>query len=501
MNKENCVIWTRVSTKKQEDNGGSLQYQRDCCMDYAKSNGFNVVNSFGGTHESAKTPGKFIKEMVSFIKRNKTVKYLIVSQIDRFSRDSGQGCTMFNNLLGMGVTIIEATTGLRTNDHSQKMMLQMKVNFAEWDNANRTDKFTKGRIACLQSGVYTGAVPLGYDKEGKSRNRTYTINEEGKLIRKAFHWKLQGMANFQIIEKLKPYGLFLSKQKLHHILTNVFYAGKIKHKMLNYEIIDGNQPAIISYTDFLRVQEILGGRTGVYKHKKETPQFPLKRHVLCSHDHTPLTAYTVKKKNIDYYKCNCIGCKTNVSAKKLHSKYEELLSRYDIPQPLVGVLRDTISKILCENQSEQIQTINLLKKQKSEKENKLKSCKIRYGMGDIDDEIYTMTVEALQKDLGQITLELSKYDKDLSNFENRINDILVMCCHLGNLWKQADLQTAQKLQNLLFPKGILWDKEIYGYRTLEENAALAVIRKISDAYRKEKEESPFRNSSSVNLCA
>ena len=308
------------------------------------------------------------------------------------------------------------------------------------------------------------------------------------------------MANFQIIEKLKPYGLNLSKQKLHHILTNVFYAGKIKHKMLNYEIIDGNQPAIISYTDFLRVQEILSGRTGVYKHKKETPQFPLKRHVMCSQDRTPFTAYTVKKKNIDYYKCNCVGCKTNVSAKKLHSKYEELLSRYDIPQPLVRVLRDTISKMLCENQSEQMQNINVLKKRKSEKENKLKSCKIRYGMGDIDDEIYTMTVEALQKDLGQITLELSKYDKDLSNHENRINDILVMCCHLGGLWRNADLTTAQKLQNLLFPQGILWDKEKDDYRTFGENAALSVIRRITETYRKEKEENPCGNSSSVNLC-
>lgn len=52
---------------------------------------------------------------------------------------------------------------------------------------------------------------MGYNKEGKSRNRIFTINEEGKLIRKAFQWKLQGLANYQIIEKLKPFGLILSK--------------------------------------------------------------------------------------------------------------------------------------------------------------------------------------------------------------------------------------------------------------------------------------------------
>lgn len=499
----NSIIWTRVSTKYQEDNGGSLQYQKDTCTDFARSNGYNIVDNgyFGGSHESAKTPGKYINDMMAFIRRNKTIKFVIVSQIDRFSRNAGQGINMFNELLEKGVVIVEATTGLKTSDHNQLLMLQMKLCMAQWDNSNRTDKFTNGRISCLKSGVYCGAVPLGYDKEGKSRNRTFSINEDGKLIRKAFEWKLQGLANFQIIEKLKPYGLVLTKQKLHKILTNVFYAGKIKHKMLNYEVIDGNQPAIISYTDFLRVQEILSGRTGVYKHQKETPQFPLKRHVLCYCDNTPFTAYTVKQKRIDYYKCNCSGCKTNVSAKKLHSKYEELLSRYDIPQPLVPILRDIISKMLCENQGEQMQNINVLKKQKSEKENKLKSCKLRFGMGDIDEEIYMMTVEVLQKDIDQITLELSKYDKDLSNLENRISDVLVICCHLGRMWEQADLLTAQKIQNLLFPNGIYWDKGIDGYRTITENAGLAVIRKITESYKREKEENPCRNSSFVNSCA
>ena len=504
MNKKetkNCVIWTRVSTKYQEDNGGSLQYQKEQCLKFAQNNGFNVVNYFGGTHESAKTPGKLINEMIKYIKKDKSVKYLIVNEIDRFSRDAGQGITMFNTLLENGVTIIEACSGFCTSDRNQKLMLSIKISLAEWDNGNRTDKFTNGRKNCLASGVYCGAVPVGYDKQGKSVNRTFSINEDGKLIKKAFQWKLQGLANNQIIEKLKPYGLRFSKQRLHKILTNPFYAGKIKHRMLNFEIIDGNQPPIISYEDFLKVQEILSGRTGVYKHKKETPQFPLKRHLYCHIDQTPMTAYTVKGKGIDYYKCNCVGCKTNVSAKKLHYKYAELLDGYDIPQPLVEIVRNTIVKKLGENQTEQILTANVLKKKKSEKENKLKTCKIRYGMGEIDDEIYTMTTEALQSDIDKITFELSKYSKDLSNLENRVNDILIMCCHLGSTWKNADLLTAQKLQNLIFPKGIYWDKEIDGYRTIEENEGLAVIRKITESYERENEESLKKNSSSVNLCA
>ena len=41
---KNCVIWTRVSTKYQEDNGGSLSDQKNKCELFArqKSEGWDV---------------------------------------------------------------------------------------------------------------------------------------------------------------------------------------------------------------------------------------------------------------------------------------------------------------------------------------------------------------------------------------------------------------------------------------------------------------------------
>ena len=59
MNTENrndsniCVIWTRVSTKHQETNGGSLDHQRTICEDYAKERGFIIKGYYGGKHETS----------------------------------------------------------------------------------------------------------------------------------------------------------------------------------------------------------------------------------------------------------------------------------------------------------------------------------------------------------------------------------------------------------------------------------------------------------------
>ena len=48
---KNCVIWTRVSTKHQEDNGASLSDQKTKCELYARQNGFVIKGYFGGKHE------------------------------------------------------------------------------------------------------------------------------------------------------------------------------------------------------------------------------------------------------------------------------------------------------------------------------------------------------------------------------------------------------------------------------------------------------------------
>ena len=73
-------------------------------------------------------------------------------------------------------------------------------------------------------------------------------------------------------------------------------------------------------------------------------------------------------------------------------------------------------------------------------------------------------------------------EENLSNQKRYIDAVIAMCCKLGTLWQESSLKTCQKLQNLVFPDGILWDKEIGDYRTIKTNEAWVLICKISDAY-------------------
>jgi hypothetical protein len=159
-----------------------------------------------------------------------------------------------------------------------------------------------------------------------------------------------------------------------------------------------------------------------------------------------------------------------------------------------------VSGIIFEEDSEHKEQLSLLKKHKSELENKLKKCKVSRGMGDIDEDIYTTTVEVIQEKLAKIEVEIAKVKRNLSNLTSTADEVLATCCKLGSLWSDSELELSQKIQNLLFPSGILWDKENENYRTIDENYALSIMHNISVSYENKKEGELENSPSKVNLC-
>ena len=126
-------------------------------------------------------------------------------------------------------------------------------------------------------------------------------------------------------------------------------------------------------------------------------------------------------------------------------------------------------------------------KNKSEIEKKSKDLKVRFGLGEIDREIYNATSEHLNEQLTQIHKALQEAERDLSNEKKYIADVIAMSCKLGTLWQESDFRTRQKLQNLIYPNGILYDKHLGSYRTENENEVFRIFRSISTGYIVEKE--------------
>ena len=120
--------------------------------------------------------------------------------------------------------------------------------------------------------------------------------------------------------------------------------------------------------------------------------------------------------------------------------------------------------------------------------------------GKIDEETFNVTIQTLDERRGNLLLSIEDCERDLSNSDNEIEQIVATCSDLSTLWCDSDCETKQQIQVLVFPDGILWDREKSIYRTERRNTFFDIIDRFSGSYIKEKEETSFEISSFVSGC-
>ena len=309
----NCVIYTRVSTKEQADNNMSLETQKKACENYAEKNAYQIMGYFGGTYESAKTDErKHFNNMLTYVKKSKEkISTIIVYSVDRFSRSGANAIYITEQLKREGISVYAVTQPTDTTTASGSLQQNIQFIFSEYDNQLRREKCMAGTKEKLLAGVWCTATPIGYDSLKRDGKRILVLNEKGKLIKKAFMWKLKGMTNEAISEKLNEAGFKTQHQQVSRLLRNPFYCGLIVHSALEGEIIEGIQEKAVSKEIFLEVNGVLAKNHQGYSTHPDKEEVPLKRFVQCDKCGSYLRAYKSKKIQQYYYKCNTPGCKCN----------------------------------------------------------------------------------------------------------------------------------------------------------------------------------------------
>ncbi len=498
-----CVIWTRVSTKEQAENNLSLETQEKACQEYAKRNGIEVDKIMGQTNESAKTEGKKFKEMITYAIKHRHINTILVYSYDRFSR-SEEGIATRAMLKAKGISVVSATQPIDDDTISGELMQKMIIIFNEFENKLRKDKCTAGMIECLEKGDWFSQPPMGYSKKKDSPNKhELYVNETGELLAQAFKWKAtEEIPDTEICRRLNAHGLKMYKQRLSEVFHNPFYCGKIKHALLgkdsegNDRIVQGNHPPLVDEATWNKVNG-LQSHIG-YTQSKEPELFPLNKHVACPKCGRHLTGYTVK--GLQYYKCSHKDCRVNVSAMELHSKYRHLLRDYSVPSPLLPIVEDMVKSILKEREEYQTNETTELQSKKTKLLSLQKQVMLRFGKGEIKTDVYEATREEIDQELADIDAVLEKELTKKSNLDNLAREAALTACKLDDLWAYGTFGNRQKIQNLVFPEGIVWEHTNRENLTKIESEAFRIMRSISDSFKNEKtkkEEKPFDFSSVV----
>jgi len=96
----------------------------------------------------------------------------------------------------------------------------------------------------------------------------------------------------------------------------------------------------------------------------------------------------------------------------------------------------------------------------------------RFAIGEINKEIYEKFKVKYQSEINDLESNLFNSSISSSNLEKAIKKALRVASNLNELWTSGDLTQKKKLQNLVFPSGIGYDKLNGEVRTKKVNSNL-----------------------------
>ncbi len=107
-------------------------------------------------------------------------------------------------------------------------------------------------------------------------------------------------------------------------------------------------------------------------------------------------------------------------------------------------------------------------------------------------EIFDRLMQKLLGDKEESVRLLAASAVQISNLCESLHEVAKLCLKITRLWLKGGIKFKEKLQKLVFPEGIVYDREIGAFRTPIINSVIAEIARLSgDLLLKTKGLNPF----------
>lgn len=252
-----ATVWsyTRVSTKEQFMNNGSIETQVKRIKNFAKENALHIAEEFDAEYESSKkiNTQSTLKELINKLKKthfSKRPKIILIWSPSRFGRAGAEHIQLFVSLRKeFNVYLYSVSSGHNTFNERAENEFSTQLLYAQKENFNRQDTIIPGLINALNNGKLFGRTPKGYDHYGPrvkkpefvQAKQEIKVNKEGLIYKEAFRKKIyESYTDKQIIDWLASKGIRMPYQSLANMWRNEFYAGRVCNSLLDDTYIKGD---------------------------------------------------------------------------------------------------------------------------------------------------------------------------------------------------------------------------------------------------------------------
>jgi DNA invertase Pin-like site-specific DNA recombinase len=461
--KQKAVIYCRVSTKEQVDEGNSLVTQERLCREYAIREGFIVDSIYIERGESARTAERnALKKMLAYcLSRKNEISAVIVYKIDRLSRNMTDYLQIRFNLKRYNVEV-RSTSEQFEDSPSGRFMENMFANVAQFDNEVRGERALNGLKEAVREGRYVWSAPIGYKNikvEGKS---TIAPSEHAPLIQKTFELLAENKYSIEDVRRqilqigFREQKFKLAKAHFNRLIRNPIYTGKIAKFGT---ITVGKFEPIISEELFNTVQHIISKQKEKRSYTKTNADFPLRQFCQTLLGSRLSGGFSRGKlgKWYPYYffKKEFINLKRDV----VDNGFIDLFNEYAFNEDKLKKLRDLIRvklKLFYEKVKHERKSLDAQIDKIVAAENTLV---LKLTDGKLTDSIFQDQMEVLSKQKEVLKSKATLLPVSDINFDHMFFAIKDFLIAPGDFWKRASITMKIKIQGFNFPKGIIYDME------------------------------------------
>ncbi len=353
------LIYARVSTKEQADEGYSLSAQVQGMRDHTQRKVITVVKEFivpesaSGQHER-----KTFGELLTYLQAHPEVTVVVAEKVDRITRNFKDAAKLDDWLNGdeaRQLHFVKQNLVIHKNAKShEKFQWDIYLVLARQYSNNLSEEARKGLDEKARQGWYPGNHKRGYVAIGEVGRRSWVIDasptSDAPFIRRAFELYDSGeytLATLRTKLAAEGWQANISKAGLHKLITDCFYCGEFDWNGKHYTHAN-HQPLILPAL-FYQVQQRLTRNVGG-KYRKH--DFLFKNLIKCGECGRSVVGEV--QKGHSYYRCthyntNCTQ-RRYINEVELEKQLQGLFGGLEVKD---GRLVNWIRKALKESHSQE----------------------------------------------------------------------------------------------------------------------------------------------------
>lgn len=461
--------YCRISTEDQSQN--SIPGQIREVTAYCKRNNINLLKIFTDNGQSAfNFQRKEWKQVEQFLKENKSVRYLVITSMDRFSRanlvDALQKMDEIQKRTNVKILTISDPVDLDLDDFGVDLRRIMELMFSNYELKKIRKRTSDGLYQSMSTGRYVGKAPFGYKNARDVNGKPILLVDEERdyLVRMIYRMYLAGMELAEVRKHVDAHGFKMKgNSAVRRILTNALYAGIIQVPARNKRpalSVKAIHPPLIPEADYWAVQSRVNSKTIRVQKREEVFLRGVLRCSECGH---VMTAGNSKGRHGKYYWYYlCKDHKKNLAAKKIHEQFYKILEHLKLPDASVKVIGEKLKSMISGKMDNR--TGDLMKSKLSLQKvmDRIAATEEKYlATPDISETSYKRIITGLRSDETRLREQIAAISGTAKNYYSVLNDLLPKLSNLSELFYQWPLYKQHAFINLICSRCLTHDGLIY----------------------------------------